>query len=1122
MGANAWSSFENAFNNNRNVVFNASDTPDLSNVSSMANAFRHAWSLNSDINDWDVSSVTDMSYMFFSAYEFNQPLNDWDVSSVTNMKALFSSANSFNQPLNNWNVSNVTNMSHMFRGNTAYNQPLDNWNVSNVRNMYAMFFGSTAFNQPLNNWDVFHVTDMQGMFGGAAFNQPLDNWDVTGVKDMRYMFRNTNLFNQPLNNWDLSGTQYLSNMFENASAFNQPLNNWNVSNITQMTSMLSGSGVSVKNYDLTLTGWSGQAVPSNIKLGAVGLYYCISGNARSNLTSVYGWQITDSGLGCPVLNYSYSIFSESSANDGSISNTIEVNLTHDKFINENFVAGTHYLVDNIPLGLTLVVSRLSSSRLKLELTGSANQHSTADIVNNVSLTLLDASFVDMPTGQVINNPKNNLSVDFTNNYIQTDFSLSMTPLQTGKIKTGDDVSFKYEIKNEGPNSVDISSAYLSMMTPPEFQVLSVSSSEQAYYDQPYLVSNTAGMPQLFYDEYGDQYFSTIGWSGYNRPVLPHPVGDKHVVIVSGVATSDFVSGSTKFKSIYANPDNEQDFSDIYYEAINDNQDFFALPGNNTATYTYQAPATTPNSPGGSGGTNPPTNPTNPPGGDGGGGTVTTPTSPAIPTIPKGLIPATKVDTGGKPPTFKQLVEDKLATGTTNDFAKKNLEPSKELKSYILTGTTAQITKNLPWILLALLAMVYFYQSLRQSFINRNLRIILALTERTQESLDALVSIISHYLGAAATIISSSVDLLAATNNSAPAPISTGPVQPAILSKLKSEAAALSLAVNGIIARLQDQTESIGTSNNSAQAAAVSSIANTRSRLSLKLWVILPSIISAVLLAISLFGMNQIGIWSVGRDAVVFGIVFLLASIILVFISFRTMQASRNTRLDLDEAIAASRQATDSKRQFIEQNHQTISSYADKMKRAGQGINDPRLTKLFNVGVVKLASIATAFASVYQLSAQVTTPERPLTSLDLSSSINRFKQDAADRGVSLKVDIADNLNINLLKTELDHLVETIVSNAIKFTPEGGTVGIAAKSNMINKGFNFQVKDDGPGIPKDKLATLMQPFNRATSNITYDYDGLGLNLYIARLIADRYDAKLNIRSVEGEGSLVEYRG
>jgi hypothetical protein len=732
---------------------------------------------------------------------------------------------------------------------------------------------------------------------------------------------------------------------------------------------------------------------------------------------------------------------------------------------------------------------------------------------------------------------------------QTDFSLSVTPLQSGKIKSGDSVGFRYRLKNEGPSDVSISQ-YLYLFMPPEFTLSSMSTPEP-WVDLfgPYPVVESPGV--------GPQY---DGWSYAGLDLCCGPaegfkVGDTYDMYLFGNANSDFRTNTTSIKSLYYNNGYETAFVQEHNNAVQNDQDPFELNSNNIANYTYQAPTTTPTDPpvdpgGGGPTTNPPT---------GGGPTTTpiTPTTPVIPKIPKGLIPATKVDTGGKTPTFKELVKDKLKTNSLDEFKKANpAELEKPTQTYVLSGAAATISRNLPWVLLALLALVYFYQSLRQTMINRNLSQILALTKRTSESLDALVSIISHYLGTAATIISSSVDLLAATSTKSaaaaigkskttsvaatasaqkakdtaliselatPSPqakIAADSLASTKLARLKSEAAALSLGVNSMIARLQDQTSSIGSTNTSAGSSATSYNSKLSSKLSLKLWVVLPSVISAILLAISLFGMSQLGVWEADNNAVIFGLSFLLASIVLVFVSFRTMQASRQTKAELDSAITASQQATETKRQFIEANQQTINSYVTKITQAGKDIDDPRFAKLFNVGTAKLASIGAAFASVYELTATSTTPQRPLTNLDLSASLNRFARDAKDRGVKLKLQINDNLSINLLKTELDQLVDTLLSNAIKFTKEGGEVVVTATS--AKTGFNFQVKDNGVGIPRDKLATLTQPFSRATSNTTYDYDGLGLNLYITRLIASKYNAKLKIDSKEGEGTVAGFVG
>lgn len=262
-----WQTMKNMFYNCVNLVVNATDVPDLSQVTDMSNMFYGCNSFNHFINTWDVSNVTNMAGMFESAYSFNQSLDDWDVSSVSNMSNMFSGCNSFNQPLNTWDVSSVTTMDNMFGWAYSFNQPLDSWDVSSVTDMSNMFDGASSFNQSLDAWDVSNVTDMSNMFKGAysfnqsidswdvssvtnmdemffeatSFNQSIDNWDVSNVSNMDEMFRGASSFNQPLDSWDVSSVSHMSNMFNEASSFNQPLNSWDVSNATNIQGMFSGA-----------------------------------------------------------------------------------------------------------------------------------------------------------------------------------------------------------------------------------------------------------------------------------------------------------------------------------------------------------------------------------------------------------------------------------------------------------------------------------------------------------------------------------------------------------------------------------------------------------------------------------------------------------------------------------------------------------------------------------------------------------------------------------------------------------------------------------------------------------------------------------------------------------------
>ena len=178
-----WQSMKGAFYGCSNLVCNAHDVPDLSNVTDMSYMFYGARSFTSDLSSWDVSSVINMSSMFFSALFFNSDLNGWDVSNVTDISNMFYMAIIFTSDLSSWDVSNVTDMNGLFSGAIAFNSDLSTWGVTNVTDMGSMFWTATSFNSDLSTWDVSNVTVMNKMFNDAtAFsNCNLGSWDVSNV-----------------------------------------------------------------------------------------------------------------------------------------------------------------------------------------------------------------------------------------------------------------------------------------------------------------------------------------------------------------------------------------------------------------------------------------------------------------------------------------------------------------------------------------------------------------------------------------------------------------------------------------------------------------------------------------------------------------------------------------------------------------------------------------------------------------------------------------------------------------------------------------------------------------------------------------------------------------------------
>jgi len=102
-----------------------------------------------------------------------------------------------------------------------------------------------------------------------------------------------------------------------------------------------------------------------------------------------------------------------------------------------------------------------------------------------------------------------------------------------------------------------------------------------------------------------------------------------------------------------------------------------------------------------------------------------------------------------------------------------------------------------------------------------------------------------------------------------------------------------------------------------------------------------------------------------------------------------------------------------------------------------------------------------------------------------------------------------------RNRLHQLFSNIVSNAIKFTPEGGSVLATVKST--GQFVEIQIKDTGIGIEPEFLPRVFEPFAQADSSTTRSYPGLGLGLAIVRHLVDLHHGKIRVESAgRGKGA------
>ncbi len=156
-----------------------------------------------------------------------------------------------------------------------------------------------------------------------------------------------------------------------------------------------------------------------------------------------------------------------------------------------------------------------------------------------------------------------------------------------------------------------------------------------------------------------------------------------------------------------------------------------------------------------------------------------------------------------------------------------------------------------------------------------------------------------------------------------------------------------------------------------------------------------------------------------------------------------------------------------------------------------------------------------------LLARVSDPQHPLVKVpvDLRTVVNGVVglvgSTAEAKGLALRVRLeSGDLVVKGDPTELDRLIGNLVSNAVKYTPAGGTVMIATERR--GRTAVLRVSDDGLGISEEDQIGLFRPFFRTTNPDALREPGTGLGLAIVATIVDRHEGEVAVHSRLGGGT------
>jgi signal transduction histidine kinase len=103
-----------------------------------------------------------------------------------------------------------------------------------------------------------------------------------------------------------------------------------------------------------------------------------------------------------------------------------------------------------------------------------------------------------------------------------------------------------------------------------------------------------------------------------------------------------------------------------------------------------------------------------------------------------------------------------------------------------------------------------------------------------------------------------------------------------------------------------------------------------------------------------------------------------------------------------------------------------------------------------------------------------------------------------------------------RDHLEQVLDNLVTNAIKFSPEGGTIEVKLRDGSNSESVVVSVQDPGVGIPANQLEAIFGLFYQAEDPVSRRTGGMGLGLYISREIINRHGGRIWAESAPNQGS------
>jgi len=202
----------------------------------------------------------------------------------------------------------------------------------------------------------------------------------------------------------------------------------------------------------------------------------------------------------------------------------------------------------------------------------------------------------------------------------------------------------------------------------------------------------------------------------------------------------------------------------------------------------------------------------------------------------------------------------------------------------------------------------------------------------------------------------------------------------------------------------------------------------------------------------------------------------------------------------------------------------MQGYLETLIIRGDTLSDEERSRYLNIARKHVTRLGVLIGDLFELSkldsASVTPNLEAFSLAELVQDVaHEFQYDAEQKGISVEIDVSSDSSFTLGDIGLiQRVLENLMRNAIRFTPDGGTVTLSISNRQQN--IAIAVSDTGSGIPDIDIPRIFDRFYRAVSGEEAKSDSSGLGLAIVKRILDLHDSRITVESKLEEGTRFEF--